>query len=149
MLTEIFKSSISIQTFGSNICHVSKQYDYFHSLNVTHAFLTEITHEEKIDNPKTTLAFYILMLLIYLFFSGLNQTLLPDCHCGKKKFLHIFVSWFYLYMIGLLPLPIYIAVFLSLIPFLIYIFMKIFLSNVSLTNLFRTSCPKHYMHQHM
>ena len=142
ILTEIFNSiSISIQTLGSNICHVSKQYDDFHSLNVTHAFLTEITHDEKIDNRKITSVFY---LLIYLFFSVSNQTLLTDCHCGKKKFRQFFVSLLYLYMISLLPLPLpnSIAVFLGLIPFLIYIFMEIM-------DLFLTSCPKHYMHQHM
>ena len=142
ILTEIFNSiSISIQTLGSNICHVSKQYDDFHSLNVTHAFWTEITPDEKIDNRKITSVFY---LLIYLFFSVLNQTLSTDCHCGKKKFRQFFVSLLYLYMILLLPLPLpnSIAVFLGLIPFLIYIFMEIM-------DLFLTSCPKHYMHQHM
>ena len=132
----------SIPTFTSGICHTSEQYDNFHSLNVTHASLTEIT-DEKLINSKTTFKYlFFILTFIYLLISKLTQYLLHDCYCGKKKFLQNQYSlWFCLCMpFTIRPFPEFLA-FISGNTVMMFL---LFLDFFNLRN-----CPKHYMHQHM
>ena len=130
----IFKRT-SIPTFTSNICHTSEQYDYFHSLNVTHAYLTEITDDKLVNSKTTSIYLFFILTFIYLLISKLTQYLLHDCYCGKKKFLQIqyFLCFF---MCMPFPVPDFRDIIFGKALMIIHIFGTFNLRN----------CPKHYMH---
>ena len=137
---------IEIQYCGlsSNISHVSEEYDYFHSLNVTYGSLSEITDDDKTIFPNcANIVVDLFCLFISLCTKKLRKLLLPYCHSHQldhsPSFSLKYVLLMYLSLRDPSPDP-------SLFNWSM-VFIQVecisFLLEIIIDN-----CPKHHMQPH-
>ena len=136
---------IEIQYCGlsSNISHVSEEYDYFHSLNVTHGSLSEITDDNKTIFPNcANIVMDLFCLFISLCTKKFRKLLLPYCHSHlnhRPSFSSKYVLLMYLSLRDPLPDP------------SLFSWSMVFIQVEYITLLFdiiMDTCPKHYMQPH-